>query len=98
MHVGTARSATEPSWRMYDVRGVRVAHLDYTYGLNGIPVPKDKPWIVNLIDPNRILADAHMARLAGAQFVMVAMHWGTFDLTDEPIDLPPHLAGVGAGA
>jgi poly-gamma-glutamate synthesis protein (capsule biosynthesis protein) len=76
MHVGTARSASEPSWQLYVVHGVRVAHLDYTYGLNGIPVPKDKPWLVNLIDPNRILADAHMARLAGAQFVMVAMHWG----------------------
>jgi poly-gamma-glutamate synthesis protein (capsule biosynthesis protein) len=75
-HVGTARAPTEPSWQMYDVRGIRVAHLDYTYGLNGIPVPKDKPWIVNLINPARILADAHAARQAGAQFVMVAMHWG----------------------
>jgi poly-gamma-glutamate synthesis protein (capsule biosynthesis protein) len=76
LHVGTARSATERSWQIYDVRGVRVAHLDYTYGLNGIPVPKDKPWIVNIIDTRKILADAHQARLAGAQFVMVALHWG----------------------
>jgi poly-gamma-glutamate capsule biosynthesis protein CapA/YwtB (metallophosphatase superfamily) len=76
LHVGTARSATERSWQIYDVRGVRVAHLDYTYGLNGIPVPKDKPWVVNVIDTKRILADAHEVRLAGAQFVMVALHWG----------------------
>jgi poly-gamma-glutamate synthesis protein (capsule biosynthesis protein) len=75
-HVGTARSPTEPSWQMYTVRGVPVAHLDYTYGLNGIPVPKDKPWLVNLISPARILADARAARQAGAQFVVVAMHWG----------------------
>ncbi|MDQ1357180.1 MAG: hypothetical protein QOG44_1553 [Acidimicrobiaceae bacterium] len=76
LHVGTARSASERSWQIYDVRGVRVAHLDYTYGLNGIPVPKDKPWLVDIIDTRRILADAHQARLAGAQFVMVALHWG----------------------
>ena len=76
MHVGTARSPNEPSWQIYDIRGVRVAHLDYTYGLNGIPVPKGQPWLVNLIDPRRILADAHQARQAGAQFVMVALHWG----------------------
>jgi poly-gamma-glutamate capsule biosynthesis protein CapA/YwtB (metallophosphatase superfamily) len=61
---------------MYRVRGVRVAHLDYTYGLNGIPVPSGKPWLVNLIDPHHILADAHAARRAGAQFVIVALHWG----------------------
>jgi poly-gamma-glutamate capsule biosynthesis protein CapA/YwtB (metallophosphatase superfamily) len=75
-HVGTARSPAERSWRMYRIRGVRVAHLDYTYGLNGIPVPSGKPWLVNLIDPHRILADAHAARRAGAQFVIVALHWG----------------------
>jgi poly-gamma-glutamate capsule biosynthesis protein CapA/YwtB (metallophosphatase superfamily) len=76
LHVGTARNAGERSWQIYDVRGVRVAHLDYTYGLNGIPVPRDKPWLVDIIDTRRILADAHAARLAGAQFVMVALHWG----------------------
>jgi poly-gamma-glutamate capsule biosynthesis protein CapA/YwtB (metallophosphatase superfamily) len=75
-HVGTARGPAERSWRMYRVRGVRVAHLDYTYGLNGIPVPSGKPWLVNLIDPHRILANAHAARRAGAQFVIVALHWG----------------------
>jgi len=69
-HVGTARSPAERSWRTYRVRGVRVAHLDYTYGLNGISLPQGMPWLVNLINPRRILADAHAARQAGAQFVL----------------------------
>jgi len=63
--VGSLPGALAPSWQMYDVKGVRVAHLDYTYGLNGIHVPAGKPWIVNLIDPSRILEDAHRAREAG---------------------------------
>ena len=53
-----------------------VAHLDYTYGTNGIPVPAGQPWLVNLIDLDRILADAHAARAAGAEVVVVEMHWG----------------------
>src|SRR5262249_51142697 len=39
------------------------------------------------------------ARDVGAARV-VGMHWGTFDLTDEPLDEPPvrfHKAGVAAG-
>jgi poly-gamma-glutamate capsule biosynthesis protein CapA/YwtB (metallophosphatase superfamily) len=75
-HVGTARSAVEASWRLYRVRRVRVAHLDYTYGLNGIAVRAGQPWLVNRIDLRRILADARAARRAGAQFIVVALHWG----------------------
>ncbi len=76
-HVGTARDESEASRPdLHDVKGVRVAHLDYTYGTNGIPVPSATPWVVNLVDVDRILADAHEARAAGADVVIVEMHWG----------------------
>ncbi len=75
-HVGSARSASEASrFTIYTVRGVRIGHLAYAYGLNGIPAPA--PWSVNLIDPARIRADAAAIRAAGAQFVMVSLHFGT---------------------
>lgn len=75
-HAGTARSAAEagPGW--YRPAGVTVAHLSYTYGLNGLPVPAGRPWMVALIDPDRILEDAAAARSAGAEFVVVSLHWG----------------------
>ena len=76
-HAGTARSAEEAARPdVHEVNGVTVAHLDYTYGTNGIPVPAGQPWLVNLIDLDRILADAHAARAAGAEVVVVEMHWG----------------------
>lgn len=76
-HAGSARTAEEGSTpNLLDAGGVQVAHLAYTYGLNGFGVPADMPWLVNLIDPARILADAAAARAAGAEFVVVSLQWG----------------------
>ncbi|MCX6509999.1 MAG: CapA family protein [Actinobacteria bacterium] len=76
-HVGTARSALEafvPD--LQTVKGVKVAHLDYTYGTNGIPVPAGKPWLLNLINIDQAIAAAAEAKAAGANIVIVEMHWG----------------------
>ncbi|HEY8528761.1 MAG TPA: CapA family protein [Paenibacillaceae bacterium] len=56
--------------------GIRLGFLSYTYGTNGLPVPKDKPFAVNLIDPERIRADIARTREAGADFVAVFLHFG----------------------
>jgi hypothetical protein len=75
-HVGSARSAAEAAkFTIYTVRGVHIGHLAYAYGLNGIPAPT--PWAVNLIDPAGSRADAAAIRAAGAQFVVVSLHFGT---------------------
>lgn len=77
-HVGTARTAAERTRpEVHVVRGTRIALLDYTYGLNGLTVPAAQAFAVNLIDVPTILRDAHRARAAGAQVVVVQMHWGT---------------------
>ncbi|MFD5702433.1 CapA family protein [Streptomyces lasiicapitis] len=76
-HAGSGRTATEgrsPAWLR--AGGAKVAQLAYTYGTNGIPLPKGRPWSVNLIDKDRILADARAARKAGADVVVVSLHWG----------------------
>ncbi len=61
---------------MYDVAGIEVAHLSYTYGLNGLTLPASQPWLVNLIDRDTILTDAARARADGAEVVIVSLHWG----------------------
>ncbi|GHJ33345.1 lipoprotein [Streptomyces hygroscopicus subsp. sporocinereus] len=77
-HAGSARSAQERTRpAMLQAGGAKVAHLAYAYGTNGIPVPKDKPWLINLIDPERIIKDARAARRAGADVVVASIHWGT---------------------
>lgn len=74
-HSGTARTEEEAAAvPLVEIRGVRVAHLAYTWGFNGAG-PK-RGWMANVIDPDRILADAHRARAAGAELVLVSLHWG----------------------
>ncbi|MET9390307.1 CapA family protein [Streptomyces sp. NPDC006624] len=77
-HAGSARTEEEArTVTVLRAGRAEVAHLAYTYDTNGIPLPEGQPWAVNLIDEGRILADARAARRAGADVVVVSMHWGT---------------------
>jgi Bacterial capsule synthesis protein PGA_cap len=74
---GTARTPSEAVEPVFEVQGVRFAHLSYTYGFNGAGPPAGEWWRANVIDPARIIADAADARARGAQVVVVSLHWGT---------------------
>ncbi|MET4926197.1 CapA family protein [Streptomyces sp. PSRA5] len=77
-HAGSARSAEEDTRpALLDAGGAKVAQLAYTYDTNGNPLPEGQPWAVDLIDEERIVADSRAARAAGADVVVVSMHWGT---------------------
>ncbi|MFE6755303.1 CapA family protein [Streptomyces sp. NPDC057684] len=83
-HTGSARTAAEgrsPAWLR--AGGAKVAHLAYTYDTNGLPMPKGRPWAVNMIDRQRIVGDARAARKAGADVVVLSLNWGT-EWQDEP--------------
>jgi hypothetical protein len=79
MHTGSARSAAEAARPLIvsTANGVKIAQLAYSFGFNGIPLPADKPWLANEIDVPTILAAAHRAKQAGADIVVVSLHWGT---------------------
>ena len=78
-HTGSARSAAEAARPLIITmpNGVRVAQLAYAFGFNGIPLPAGQPWLANLTDVPTILAAAHRAKQAGADIVVLSMHWGT---------------------
>ncbi|MFI9611684.1 CapA family protein [Streptomyces sp. NPDC052023] len=83
-HAGTARTAQEArTVTVLPAGTAKVAHLAYTFGTNGHPLPPGSPWAVNLLDENRIVADARAARRAGADVVVVSVHWGT-EWQEEP--------------
>lgn len=56
--------------------GIRIGFLSYTYGTNGIPIPQDKPYAVNLIDLDRIEADIQRLREHSVDLVTVSLHFG----------------------
>ncbi len=55
--------------------GIKVAILNYTYGMNGFTLPADKPYLVNIIDDQRIISDIKRAK-GMADIVAVFPHWG----------------------
>ncbi|MEU3708885.1 CapA family protein [Streptomyces catenulae] len=78
-HTGSARDAAEGS-RPALLRargGAEVAHLSYALGDRRAAARGGKPWAVNLVDEQRIVADARAARRAGADLVVVSVEWGT---------------------
>jgi poly-gamma-glutamate synthesis protein (capsule biosynthesis protein) len=76
-HTGSARNPAEAAAvTLVDAGPARIGYLSYTYGFNGIPAPNGQEWRANRIDQGRILTDAARARAAGADVVVVALHWG----------------------
>ncbi len=76
-HIGTYKSAQarqEAVPFIVNIRGFRVAFMNYTYGTNGISVQGDA--VVNYINRDVIKAEVDSARAAGAEIVVAAMHWG----------------------
>ena len=76
-HTGTY-SSEEASKEItaLEVNGMRIGFLAYTYGTNGIPVPKGKDYCINLIDKEKIVSDLNRAKELELDLIVVQMHWG----------------------
>lgn len=77
-HLGTYKSAEDQDKILIkDVEGVKIAFINYTYGTNGIPVPSDKPYCLNLIDKDLISKQINQAKEQNVDMIVACMHWGT---------------------
>jgi poly-gamma-glutamate synthesis protein (capsule biosynthesis protein) len=83
---GTNRTEADASTAtLVERRGVRIAIIAHTFGVNGRPLPPDRPWLVNraalneplhAIDFGAIEAQLRFCREARADFVVAQLHWG----------------------
>jgi poly-gamma-glutamate synthesis protein (capsule biosynthesis protein) len=75
--LGIHRSREERDGRkvVIEKNGIRTGFLAYTYGTNSLPLPRDKPYLVSLIDRETMTAEIGALRPL-CDFLVVSMHWG----------------------
>ena len=61
---------------VYEQDGIKIAILNYTYGTNGISLPSDMPFAVDLLKKEEVIEDIKEAERI-ADFTVVCPHWGT---------------------
>lgn len=97
--VGVNRSAEAKKMiPIYETNGIKIAFLSYTTSTNGIPLPTDKPWLVNMLNKDQVVEDIKKAKEA-ADFVIVLPHWGVEYVTyatDEQKRTAAYMAEAGA--
>lgn len=95
---GTATNAEQYNRiAMQESKGIKFALLNYTYAVGGYEKSELPEYAVHYIDKSSIRADVARAREEGADVVMVAMHWGTENLTeadDDQLELAQFLADL----
>lgn len=77
-HLGTYKTQEDQDKVLIKyVKGVKIAFINYTYGTNGISVPSDKKFCINLIDKALIKKHIETAKNQNADIIVACMHWGT---------------------
>ena len=74
--INASQDAQNNNIYVYEQDGIRIAILNYTYGTNGIDLPFDMPYAVNLLEEEKVVADIEKAK-EEADFIIVCPHWGT---------------------
>ena len=69
-------SQQQDSVSIVEKKGIKFAILNYTYGTNGIPLPSDMPYAVDMLDEKKVKKDLEYAE-ENADFTIVCPHWGT---------------------
>ncbi len=64
------------SVRIFEFNSIRIAILSYSENTNGLPIPKGKDFIINLIDEEVIRKDITKAREKKVDIVLVHLHYG----------------------
>jgi len=74
---GTFKSINErDSIIVINKNGISFTLLSYSYGTNGIPIPKGEDFLINLIDTTLIKSDISKAKQNNIDLIIVYFHFG----------------------
>lgn len=97
-HTGAYASAAKKKPLVMDVRGIKVGIVAFTDVLNKRPSATDAS-LFNIYSEKRISTDIKAARDAGAEFVIVYIHWGkenTHSVNSRQKNAAKYIANAGA--
>lgn len=86
-YTGTFKTQRDrDSVRVFTLKGLKIAFLNYTYGTNGIQPAPDHRYMLNIIDTTLIKNDIAAARKTGAELVLVFFHYGIENIAEPTAD------------
>lgn len=88
--LGTKKNPEDAGSLIKEIRGVKVGYLAYTYGTNGISLPKEHSYFINILEKERILKDISVLRPQVDVLVLI-LHWGV-EYSPEPTEEQRSLA------
>lgn len=83
--------------RVYDINGISYAFISYTTWTNGLETPVGKEYLNNVYSMELAKSDIEKVREL-ADFVFVAMHWGTeysTGVSEEQVEIASYLSSLG---
>ncbi len=77
LHTGTFRTEEERNKPLIlEKKGISIGVIAYTYGTNGIPLPKNKPYMVNVYNLEKIKEDLKKLEEAEVDYIVAMIHYG----------------------
>lgn len=76
-HVGTYPSkVVQNKIFIKEINNITFAFVSFTYGTNGIPLPKGKEYLINIMTKNFVINEIKKAKALNPDFVIVLPHMG----------------------
>lgn len=104
-HTGMYRKSSDQRYLLANVNGIKVGYLSYTAKETGFNDKSSDEWTqkeietrLNLYDPEKAKSDIAQLREAGAEYIIVYMHWGVknvYEPTENQVSDAQELANLG---